>query len=113
MLFSTYPLADVSRIADPFSFAAGVVGPIIAKGLASIGRGIKDSSNSLILFFNLAFSSSRWIQGGLRITQNSQKFLRKLRMASAGGEKEKKFKVLKTQQNWHHREERVTRFPTT
>jgi hypothetical protein len=50
---------DVRRLVDPFNFVAGVVGPIIAKGLANTGRGIKASSNSLIHSFNLTFSASR------------------------------------------------------
>jgi len=37
----------------------GVVGLTIDKGLSRIGRGIKGFSNSLIISFNLAFSSFR------------------------------------------------------
>jgi hypothetical protein len=45
----------VRRLSDPFNFAAGVVGPIIAKGLASTRRGMKFSSNYLFFSFNLKF----------------------------------------------------------
>jgi hypothetical protein len=42
-------------------------------------------------------SDPKRIQRRLRTTQNSQKQLRMLRMASTDREREKKFKVLKTQ----------------
>jgi hypothetical protein len=45
------------------------------------------------------------------MTQSSQKYLRKLKMALAN-RKGKKFKVLKTHQNCHHYKEHITRFPT-
>jgi hypothetical protein len=53
------------------------------------------------------------IQRGLGMTQSSQKYLRKLKMASADKEREKKIKVLETQKNWHHCEEHITSSPTT
>jgi hypothetical protein len=51
--------ANVIRLVDPFNFVAGVVGPIIAKGVASSGRGIRSPSNSLIRSFNMTFFTSR------------------------------------------------------
>jgi hypothetical protein len=50
----------VRRLVDPFNFSAGVVGPIIAKGIEIIGRVIRVSSNYLILSFNLKFIASRF-----------------------------------------------------
>jgi hypothetical protein len=58
IFFSVSPQDDVRTIANPFNFFVAVVGPIIAKGLASIGRGIKSSSDSLILSFNMTLSAS-------------------------------------------------------
>jgi hypothetical protein len=49
----------VRKIEDPFHLIPGVVGLTIVKGLAKIGRGIKEVSNSLIFSFNLAFSTSK------------------------------------------------------
>jgi len=61
----------VSRIEDPFNLIAGVVGLNIDKGLASIGRGIQKSSNSFILSFRLAFSTSNPSMESSRASQVS------------------------------------------
>jgi hypothetical protein len=58
ILFSTYPLQDVSRVEDTFTLGAGVPGMAIAKGSTSNGIGMKASSNSLIQSFSLQFSVS-------------------------------------------------------
>jgi hypothetical protein len=49
----------VSKTKDPFNLMACVVGLTIDKGLAKIGRGIKEFSNYVIIYFNLAFLASR------------------------------------------------------
>jgi hypothetical protein len=55
MFLSTYLMDDVSRLEDPFNLVAGLVGLTIVKGLEISGRGIKVSSSSLIICFNLMF----------------------------------------------------------
>jgi hypothetical protein len=47
-------------ISDPFNFVTAVVGSIIAKGLANIGRGIKAPSNYLIQYFNHVRKIGPW-----------------------------------------------------
>jgi hypothetical protein len=59
MFFSTQLRTVVIKLEDPFNLIPGVVFLTIVKGLARIGRGIKVVSNSLILSFNLAFSTSK------------------------------------------------------